>query len=122
MEQREVNTMLTIQSLIIFRCMRCVMIQGCVNYCMCCNSLNLKRSLELRVIERHGYSVRFIEYWLYYACAGTVPGMIAFTLTRNSSRTVLESIALPFQNGTVLERKELFTLPLGTVLGRLEQF
>ena len=66
---------------------------------MCCNSLNLKRSLELRVIERHGYSVRFIEYWLYYACAGTVLGMIAFTLTRNSSRTVLESIALPFWKG-----------------------
>ena len=89
---------------------------------MCCNSLNLKRSLELHIIERHGYSVRFIEYWLYYACAGTVPGMITFTLTRNSSRTVLESIALPFQNGTVLERNEPFTLPLGTVLGRLEQF
>ena len=88
---------------------------------MCCNSLNLKRSLELRVIERHGYSVRFIEYWLYYACAGTVPGMM-FTLTWNSSRTVLESIALPFQDGTVLERNEPFTLPLGTVLGRLEQF
>ena len=89
---------------------------------MCCHSLNLKRSLELRVIERHGYSVRFIEYWLYYACAGAVPGMIAFTLTRNSSRTVLESIALPFRNGTVLETNKPFTLPLGTVLGRLELF
>ena len=89
---------------------------------MCCHSLNLKRSMELRVIERHGYSVRFIEYWLYYACAGAVPGMIAFTLTRNSSRTVLESIALPFRNGTVLETNEPFTVPLGTVLGRLEQF
>ena len=89
---------------------------------MCCHSLNLKRSLELCVIEHQGYSVRFVEYWLYYACAGTVLGMIAFTLTRNSSRTVLELIALPFQNGTVLERNEPFTLPLGTVLGRLEQF
>ena len=66
--------------------------------------------------------MRFIEYWLYYACVGTVPELIPFTLTRNSSRTVLESIALPFQNGTVLERNEPFTLPLGTVLGSLEQF
>ena len=32
MEQREVNAMLTIQSLINFRCMRCVMIQRCTNY------------------------------------------------------------------------------------------
>ena len=89
---------------------------------MSCHSLYLKRSLELSVIECHGYSVRFIEYWIYYACAGMVPGMIAFSLTRNSSRTFLESIALPFQNGTVLERNEPFTLSLGTVLGRLEQF
>ena len=57
---------------------------------MCCHSLNLKRSLELSVIERHGYSVRFIEYWLYYACAGTVPGMIA-SLTRNIIIIVLNS-------------------------------
>ena len=34
--------------------------------------------------------------------------MIAFTLTWNGSRTVLESIALSFQNGTVLERNEPF--------------
>ena len=70
----------------------------------------------------HRYTVRFIQYWLYYACVRTVPELITFTLTRNSSRTVLESIALPFQNGTVLERNEPFTLPLGTVLGSLEQF